>query len=698
MKTKITTLLLGLVLIATTITVAGTQKYTQLIEPETTLTDWWPMYHHDLANLGVSGSATAPTNLTQWAVPINTSADFDSSPAVYNGKVYFGSNDGNLYCVNSADGSMVWSSRTDGFITSSPAVADGKVYVGSYDAKVYCFDALTGTKIWEYTTGASIQYSSPAVFNNRVYIGSFDNKIYCLNATGNGDGTTTKIWDYTTGGQIYSSPAVVDNKVYIGSNDGKVYCLDAVTGVKIWHYTTGGAVRSSPTIANAKVYFFSNDNYAYCVDAIGSGGSTALIWKYLVSDSRCRHAPAFYNGDMFFSTKGNLYCLDGNGNGDGTTTEHWVQPISVMGLLHYSAPAIAAGKIYAAAPDGTISCFDAVTGEFFWKITLATKIYSSPAIVDGFLYVTTPGAKNIVCLGRINFAPPKPVTPTGELNPVVLKEYTYTSQPVIDPDGDTVQYQFDWHAGGYHIYSEWLPTPQAAFAWWNLGQYQIKIRARDPYFTTPWSDPLSITVINNAPNAPTITAPDKGAVTKEYDFTFASQDPDNHQVTYQVNWGDGSAVDIFGPYNSGQSITVKHKWNIAGTYTVIINATDSYYTSQNSNHVITIKNVELEIGEITGGLFKVSAPIKNSIDVPADAINVKWNITLSGGAFIFKGKEASGTIASLASGESTLALDKPVFGFGVCTITVRAKADNTGEVQKEADGFIFLFWVSIKNQ
>ena len=38
-------------------------------------------------------------------------------------------------------------------VSSSPAVADGKVYVGSYDSKVYCLNAATGAHIWNYTTG-----------------------------------------------------------------------------------------------------------------------------------------------------------------------------------------------------------------------------------------------------------------------------------------------------------------------------------------------------------------------------------------------------------------------------------------------------------------------------------------------------------------------------------------------------------------
>ena len=54
-----------------------------------------------------------------------------SSPAVANGVVYVGSNDGNVYALNASTGAMLWSYTTGGGVYSSPAVANGVVYVGS---------------------------------------------------------------------------------------------------------------------------------------------------------------------------------------------------------------------------------------------------------------------------------------------------------------------------------------------------------------------------------------------------------------------------------------------------------------------------------------------------------------------------------------------------------------------------------------
>jgi len=60
-----------------------------------------------------------------------------------------------------------------------PHCCDGKVYVGSADQNVYCLDASTGSKIWNYRTGKMV-HSSPAVADGIVYVSSDDSKVYAF--------------------------------------------------------------------------------------------------------------------------------------------------------------------------------------------------------------------------------------------------------------------------------------------------------------------------------------------------------------------------------------------------------------------------------------------------------------------------------------------------------------------------------------
>ena len=65
------------------------------------------------------------------------------------GALYFGSSaDGTVSSLNAADGSLRWTALTGGPVRLAPALSDGRVYVGSDDGHVYCLRASDGGEIW----------------------------------------------------------------------------------------------------------------------------------------------------------------------------------------------------------------------------------------------------------------------------------------------------------------------------------------------------------------------------------------------------------------------------------------------------------------------------------------------------------------------------------------------------------------------
>jgi outer membrane protein assembly factor BamB len=76
--------------------------------------------------------------------------------AVANGNVYFGSSVTNKVCsVEYASGWTNWTFFTEGPVRFAPTVTEGRVYFGSDDGYVYCIDALNGSLIWKYRAGPS---------------------------------------------------------------------------------------------------------------------------------------------------------------------------------------------------------------------------------------------------------------------------------------------------------------------------------------------------------------------------------------------------------------------------------------------------------------------------------------------------------------------------------------------------------------
>lgn len=352
----------------------------------------WAMFRHDLSHSGSSPSTAPNTSSILWNYTTSGGVVW-SSPAVADGKVYIGSNDNRVYCLNSITGAGIWSYITGGIVDSSPAVADAKVYVGSNDNRIYCLNATTGMPIWNFTTGLYV-CSSPAVADGKVYIGSDDKKIYCLNST-----TGAHIWNYTTGDMLeVASPAVVDGKVYVGSMDFKVYCLNAATGEEIWNYKTGGYVWSSPAVANGKVYVGSEDFKVYCLDA----ETGAYVWNYTTGNP-VRSSPAV-NGDKVYvgSYDHTIYCLNA-----ATGAYIWNYK---TGANVNSSPAVVDGKVYVGSGDKNVYCLNAATGAYIWSYATGRDVLSSPAIVDGKVYVGSWDGR-VYCFASSNSTPSPVPTP-----------------------------------------------------------------------------------------------------------------------------------------------------------------------------------------------------------------------------------------------------------------------------------------------
>jgi eukaryotic-like serine/threonine-protein kinase len=52
-----------------------------------------------------------------------------------------GSNDGRLYVLDVATGAKLWEFNAGAPLSASPAVAEGRIVIGSQDGKLYCFGA-----------------------------------------------------------------------------------------------------------------------------------------------------------------------------------------------------------------------------------------------------------------------------------------------------------------------------------------------------------------------------------------------------------------------------------------------------------------------------------------------------------------------------------------------------------------------------
>ena len=347
----------------------------------------WPMYRHDSGHTGHSAVTGPATKNVLWN--FSTSGNpVNSSPAVVDGKLYVGSENGNIYCLDAKTGRQIWVNfKIDTFIRSSPAVSNGFLYICDARDVVYCLDAETGAFSWNFSRDDGVlsdfKSSSPTVVNGYVYVCSGSNSLFCLDAL-----TGQEVWTFnitslapavegTKGSEIGSSsvstsPAVVDGRVYVGGSN--LYCLDANSGGLIWSYPA--IVGCAPTVSEGKVYFSSWQGDAYCLKA----DTGTKVWNQSGIMGWSRSGPSVADGRVYFG--GLIYCLNAS---NGEELWHYSQ-----GDIHAASSPIVAGEYaYFGASGGHENtctyCVKAATGEYIWKS--APYFSGSPAVVDGVLYV-----------------------------------------------------------------------------------------------------------------------------------------------------------------------------------------------------------------------------------------------------------------------------------------------------------------------
>jgi outer membrane protein assembly factor BamB len=338
------------------------------------------MFRADPAHSGNYPGGVPQLHGVKWT--FRTHGEVISSPAVADGLVYFGSNDGNLYAVDQQTGLQRWLFKTHSRIASSPAVANGVVYFGSYDAAFYAVDGQTGNVRWKFTTAGERRFaaphihgilpaaetmpdpfdvylSSPTLWHNAVYFGSGDGNIYSLDAT-----TGALKWKFHTSGVVHASPAIADGKLYIGSWDTYFYALDAGTGRMLWRFKTGDdlkihnqtGIQSSAVVADGIAYFGCRDSKLYALDAANGRER----WVFDNKGSWVITSSVVHDNKIYFATSDSavFHVLDAKtGRPLGSIQFHWP---------FFASPTIAGSSLYLAGQDGKLLAIDLSTLKPVW--------------------------------------------------------------------------------------------------------------------------------------------------------------------------------------------------------------------------------------------------------------------------------------------------------------------------------------------
>ena len=301
-------------------------------------------------------------------------AAVDSSPAVADGKVFFGDQSGVLSAVNLNTGALAWSATAGGAISSSPAV-DGSarlVVAGSADGKVYAWSEYDGKAAWTVTTGGAVT-SSPLIYGGVVYVGSADHKLYAIN-----EKTGAVIWTAGVGGAITAAPALDPgtSTIVVADSSGLVtaYRTGGSTATRRWQVSVGAAVTASPVLTGSRVLIGAqNGTVSAFSESAGTPEWSKSAGSSAITGSMAYQAPHLYVGNA----GGTLTALNATSG-----SVMWSEPLAgpITGLSTTD------GMLFAESSNGEVSGLR-IGGEVVWLARAGAGLAGTPVIMDNGVFV-----------------------------------------------------------------------------------------------------------------------------------------------------------------------------------------------------------------------------------------------------------------------------------------------------------------------
>ena len=358
----------------------------------TTASADWTMFRADAMRGGLAPDEQFRGLDVAWSAELGGSVD--GSPAVAGGTVYVGNSVGAMFAISAADGSILWRFDTGGAVQSSPAVSDGLVVFGSVDGFLYAVDSATGAPSWSYRTRGPI-LSSPAIADGRVVFGSMDGRLYCVRQS-----TGELVWRSEQGAGIQCSPAVAGDLVLCGDDDGRMLATGLADGGLAWQVEGTGRIIAAPVVGDGMAIFGALGSSAlrppkldYLVGVRPETGER--VWA-LNDAYSVLGAPVIAGGRVFFATvEGYVSKTVFRAAKLGTGEEVWDRTMAgvvdsspvVIGTPAGFEGALSGVTICAGCHDGRLYLLDAASGAITDAEPLAQKIYSSPAVTDGRIYI-----------------------------------------------------------------------------------------------------------------------------------------------------------------------------------------------------------------------------------------------------------------------------------------------------------------------
>jgi outer membrane protein assembly factor BamB/DNA-binding MarR family transcriptional regulator len=183
--------------------------------------------------------------------------------------------DGLVYCIidggravalDLESGNQTWSSSpgTGSGNDLTSAYIQGRLYIGTRGRDVFCLDTSNGSVVWTESLKSTIS-GSPALGGGLIFLGTQNGLVYALDLA---DGKSAWPKPYDIGANVTMSPALAGGMVILGNDKGNVYVLSAATGQQKAGLSLGRARLSPPVVSEGRILLTSMDGALFIVGPV----------------------------------------------------------------------------------------------------------------------------------------------------------------------------------------------------------------------------------------------------------------------------------------------------------------------------------------------------------------------------------------------------------------------------------------------
>ena len=316
---------------------------------------------------GMVSAFNADTGAKLWSKSFEVESDsatvFGGGASYDSGHVYITTGFGDVAALDAATGEQQWKVKPGGPLRGSPTVAFNAVYVMTQNNQIYALDVADGSLLW--TESGSVEQAgvfgvaAPAAGQGTVIAGYSSGELAAYRYE-NGrtlwsdalarTSISTEVGSLT---DVDADPIIDRGRVYALGQGGRMAAYDLVSGQRIWELNLAGI--STPAVVGDWVFTLTDDAELLAI-ARSSGKVRWLNQLQHYRNEKKRKNPIFWVGPVLAGNR--LWVANTRGllayanPADGTLTEftHLSDAVSL-------APVVANQTLYVLDDGGRITAF-----------------------------------------------------------------------------------------------------------------------------------------------------------------------------------------------------------------------------------------------------------------------------------------------------------------------------------------------------